>query len=485
MQTNGVMFQAFEWYLKDDGNYYLDMIEKLDELKDMGVDSIWLPPVTKAQGTNDTGYGVYDLYDLGEFDQKGDVRTKYGTKEQLHQLIDKIHQRDMRVYCDVVINHKAGADEEETFQAVPVDENDRTQEIDTPREIKGWTKFIFPGRDGKYSDFTWNFHHFNGVDYDSKHDETGIFRILGENKGWNYGVSKDKGNFDYLMFANIDHAHPEVEQELKDWIGWFIETLNIDGIRLDAVKHIDHHFMERFVKHVHAETNDDFYVLGEYWDQKGDHKDIYLKETNYTIDLFDVDLHYHFHEASKKDDYDFSKLFDNTLLKDHPTRAVTFVDNHDTQPEQSLESFVEPWFKPLAYAIILLRKEGYPCLFYGDVYGINQPKIEPINKVITQLAKIRGLYAYGDEDLYLDGGHCLGFVRHGDDKHPQQLITVMSQRDAATIKMFIGKEHAGKVFADVLGHTEAKVTIDDEGYGAFKTEAGNVSVYLVEGTTID
>ena len=45
------------------------------------------------------------------------------------------------------------------------------------------------------------------------------------------------------------------------------------------------------------------------------------------------------------------------------------MDNHDTQPLQALESPVEAWFKPLAYALILLRAEGYPCIFYPDYYG--------------------------------------------------------------------------------------------------------------------
>lgn len=44
--------------------------------------------------------------------------------------------------------------------------------------------------------------------------------------------------------------------------------------------------------------------------------------------------------------------------------------NHDTQPYQALEAPIEPFFKPLAYALILLRYDGYPCLFYGDLYGI-------------------------------------------------------------------------------------------------------------------
>ena len=98
--------QAFEWYLPDDGEYYTNMKERIPELKDSGFDAIWLPPMFKATGTNDTGYGIYDLYDLGEFDQKGAVRTKYGTLEELRELVDVLHEHDMQVFADVVLNQK-------------------------------------------------------------------------------------------------------------------------------------------------------------------------------------------------------------------------------------------------------------------------------------------------------------------------------------------------------------------------------------------
>ena len=69
--------------------------------------------------------------------------------------------------------------------------------------------------------------------------------------------------------------------------------------------------------------------------------------------------------------YDLRQIFDNTLVQHQPALAVTLVENHDSQPLQSLESIVEAWFKPLAYALILLREAGYPCIFYGDYYGAN------------------------------------------------------------------------------------------------------------------
>ena len=63
-------------------------------------------------------------------------------------------------------------------------------------------------------------------------------------------------------------------------------------------------------------------------------------------------------------------IFNNTLVAENQNSAVTFVDNHDTEPGQALQSWIDDWFKPLAYSLILLRKDGLPCVFYGDYYGI-------------------------------------------------------------------------------------------------------------------
>lgn len=395
---NGLLFQAFEWFLSDDGNYYKDMILKLDELKDIGVTAIWLPPVYKATATNDTGYGAYDLYDLGEFDQKGAIRTKYGTKEELKKLIEEIHKRKMKVYADLVLNHKAGADRAEKFMAVMVDEDNRDKEISEPQEIEGWTGFDFPGRNGKYSDFKWNYNHFSGVDYDNLTGTNAIYKIIGENKGWNMGVSNENGNFDYLMFSDIDLAHPDVKEELKKWTIWFIEELDLDGFRMDALKHMDEVFIEELIKHIRKKKGKDFYILGEYWSNDLDENNSFLEEINYKADLFDVGLHFNLYKASKKGNgYDLRKIFRNTLVKTHPLLAVTFVDNHDSQPDQSLESFIDFWFKEIAYGIIFLRKDGYPCLFYGDYYGLGGEETSPGNKEkINKLAKIRKDFAYGD-----------------------------------------------------------------------------------------
>src|SRR5699024_8620198 len=143
--------------------------------------AVWIPPCFKSTYPEDVGYGIYDLFDLGEFDQKGGIATKYGTKEELLEAIEELHKYNIQVYADVVLNHKGGADGTEQFMAVEVDPMDRHKEISEPHEIEGWTRFYFPGRQKKYSDFEWHWYHFSGTDKDEATGEEGIFRIEGEN----------------------------------------------------------------------------------------------------------------------------------------------------------------------------------------------------------------------------------------------------------------------------------------------------------------
>jgi hypothetical protein len=59
----------------------------------------------------------------------------------------------------------------------------------------------------------WHWEHFTGTDWDEESKKKQIYRILGDNKYWASSVDKEKGNFDYLMYADIDHNHPEVRDE--------------------------------------------------------------------------------------------------------------------------------------------------------------------------------------------------------------------------------------------------------------------------------
>ncbi len=52
------------------------------------------------------------------------------------------------------------------------------------------------------------------------------------------------------MYADLDFDHPDVANEMKKWGTWYAKELNLDGFRLDAVKHIDHEYLRDWVNHV-------------------------------------------------------------------------------------------------------------------------------------------------------------------------------------------------------------------------------------------
>ena len=479
---NQTLMQYFEWYLPDDGQHWSRLAEDAPNLAAKGIRKVWMPPAFKGTGSNDVGYGVYDLFDLGEFDQKGTVRTKYGLKEEYLRAIEALSQNGIEAIADVVLNHKAAADYKERFTVVEVDPNDRNVEISEPFEIEAWMHFAFPGRKKAYNDFEWHWYHFTGTDYDAKNNKSGIFLIQGDNKGWadDELVDNENGNYDYLMYADIDFKHPEVIQNLYDWAHWFIESTGVHGFRLDAVKHIDSFFMKNFIRDITEKYGDDFYVFGEFWNSDEKANNDYLENIDYRFDLVDVKLHHNLFDASKSGaDYDLRTIFDQTLAKNHPESAVTFVDNHDTQRGQALESTVEEWFKPAAYALILLREAGLPCLFYGDYYGISgEFAQESFQDVLDKLLDIRLNLAYGEQTDYFDEANCIGWTRQGKDNG--QPIAVLISNDQATSKsMFVGPEWAGREFSDYLGNSSQIVTIDDQGWGEFPVEEGSVSVWSV------
>jgi len=488
MDRNGIMFQYFEWYMGDlKNNLWIRLKGDAEHLKDLGITSVWIPPVFKATSPFDTGYGSYDLYDLGEFDQMGSVKTKYGSKEELLEAIRVLHEHGIQVYADVVLNHKANGDEKETFMAREVDPYDRTKTISESYEIEAWTKFTFPGRGGQYSTFKWNWNHFSGTDFNARNSKRGIYRIEGINKGWSQGVSNEYGNYDYLMFNDIDYKRPDVVREIRRWALWFVKETGVDGFRFDAVKHINDYFIRDLIRKIRDEYRTDFYAVGEYWSQNNEEINGYLDNTGFEMDLFDVKLHFNMHTASHSGDrYDMSKIFEGTLVQEHPGHALTFVDNHDSQPTQTLQSWVEPWFKPLAYALILLRKDGYPKIFYGDYYGIKATEsIEGQQAIIDKLLYLRTRHAYGEEADYFDHNHIVGWVRMGNEVHPYGCAVVMSNGDGGEKQMNIGSVNQGAVYADYTGNRNDKVTIDQDGNGVFPCNGGQVSVWVRDQVTSD
>ncbi|THC98303.1 hypothetical protein EYZ11_002236 [Aspergillus tanneri] len=480
--------QAFEWHIPNDQGHWRRLKQALPDLKAIGIDNLWIPPGCKAMHPAGNGYDIYDLYDLGEFDQKGSRATKWGTKEELQSLAVCAQHHEIGIYWDAVLNHKAGADSTERFMAVKVDPQRTFASI-----LIRWVGFDFPGRGGLYSPMKYHSRHFSGVDWDQRRRKNAIYKIVGPNKDWANDVSKENGNYDYLMFADLDHSDPDVQKDILDWAIWIGSQLRLRGMRLDAVKHYSASFQARFIDHLREAFGPNYFIVGEYW--KGEVEPLleYLDITNHRISLFDAPLVERFSSVSRTRYGDLRGIFDGTLVKTQPAHAVTFVMNHDTAP-------IAPFFKPLAYALILLREKGYPCVFYGDLYGIGADVEHPMTPSclgrLPILTQARKLYAYGEQHDYFDRPNCVGssitrliqfgvsfliiagFVRYGNFHHPSGLACIMSNADASKKRMYVGRWHAKERWTDLLEWHTKTVVIDKTGYGVFPVAAMSVGVWV-------
>ncbi|KAJ3507016.1 hypothetical protein NLJ89_g6539 [Agrocybe chaxingu] len=399
--ANPLMLQFFTWdTLHDNMSWWKHFETEVPRLASLGFTQVWLPPPNKAAEPLGRGYDAYDLWDLGEFNQKGTVKTRWGTREEYLQACKVAKEHGIDILIDAVLNHKLGADRVETFQVVPVQPDNRLKDAGPTQEIEGWTAFEYPGRENKYGGMRWNREHFSGVDWDHKTRTRGIYRIIGPgHKGWSRNVDSELGNYDFLLGIDIDHRHPAVREDLANWGQWIIEVSPKRMIILTT--------------------------------------------------FFDVPLHMNFNQASReRTRYDLRKILRDTIVQVKPNDAVTFVDNHDTVEGQSLESWVGDNFKVQAYAIILLRGYGLPCVFYGDLYPNRECYNENIARNITLLIEARKNFAYGATEDYLADRNCIGF------------------------------ENAGKVFGSHMTQ-HGRVEIDGSGCGTFSCFANNVQVWTL------
>jgi len=399
----------------------------------------------------------------------------------LLSAIGALKRNNIAVLMDVVVNHKMGADEKEAIRVQRVNADDRNQIDDEIIECEAWTRYTFPVRNGQYSAFVWDYKCFSGIDHIENPTEDGIFKIVNDytGEGWNDQVDNEMGNFDYLMGENIDFRNRAVTEEIKYWARWVMELTQCDGW-----------FYKEWIEHVQEGAPKPLFIVAEYWSPDVDKLQQYIDQVDGKTMLFDAPLHMKFHEASLQGrDYDMSQIFTGTLVEADPFHAVTLVANHDTQPLQALEAPVEAWFKPLAYALILLRENGVPSVFYPDLYGasyddtggdgemyhIDMPVIEQLDQLI--LARQR--FAHGVQTLWFDHPNCIAFSRSGTEEDPG-CVVVLSNGDEGEKTITLGENYGNRNWKDFLGNREETVTTDETGTGVFTCNGGSVSVWVIE-----
>ncbi|KAL9086195.1 MAG: hypothetical protein Q9165_007260 [Trypethelium subeluteriae] len=491
MTGNPTLFQAFEWNVPADQHHWQRLRNILPQLKAIGFDTLWLPPACKGNNFKGNGYDIYDLYDLGEFHQKGSRNTKWGSKEDLMALGLEARALGIGLYFDAVLNHRCGGDATERVRVVQVDDRGtesgplaqyRRRNITKPYDIEAWLSFFFPGRQGKYSAFRYHWYHFNASDYDNTTGKKAIFKVVADGKDWQQDVDKaSHGNYDYLLLNNLDYSNKDLREEVKRWGQWVVQELGLSGFRLDAVKHFSQGFVNDWVNAVSTGSHKDLFFVGEHWTDDTRSLVRWLASAPPNFHLFDAPLLYNLARTSWSKDPDLRQVFRGTLVEARPNNAVTLVMNHDTHPPTC-------WGK------------------------------------LPDLVLARKLYAYGTQTDYFETKSCIGWVRGGalegskrsglavvmnwqqkppsgtgvgamdrirqafqrpnraeppsrDMTSPSATASQQPKPPSPRIRMRVGSEHVGQTWRDLLGWEWAGVVIDSEGFGVFPCQPNSLAVF--------
>lgn len=350
----GVMMQGFYWDVPSGGTWYNTMKNQANNLRYMaggkGINRMYFPPPSKSDGGGySMGYNPYDYYDVGQYNQKGTVETRFGSQAELKNAISTYRSKGIVCMADIVLNHRSGGGSQYN-----------------PRlGYNTWTDFTGTAS-GKCTWQWWCFHPNNYC-------------------------SGDPGAFG--GYPDVCYSAGEAYNDMKGWLNWLKSTSNAGfngGWRFDYVKGL-HTWV---VKDMRNGTGYPWCV-GEYWDANTGTLDWWANATGCSV--FDFALYYTMKEICVNTGgggwlpnvFDQSKSF----AAKNPTRAVPFVGNHDTD-----EIFAD---KMMAYAFILTY-QGYPCIWWKDYFDYGLASLGgQWGNGIKQLVWVREQLAAGGPNIQI------------------------------------------------------------------------------------
>ena len=369
------------------------IIEHMDYIQDLGIDVLYMTPIFKSNSCH-----KYDTIDYYQID------PSFGTKEDLKELVQKAHERGMKVVLDAVYNH-------------------------TGREFFAFQDILEKGEKSKYLD--WYF--IDDLPLKSEWGEIPNFKCFAY----------------YGGMPKLNLKNPEVEKYITDVASYWIKECDIDGWRLDVGDEISHLFWKNFRKAIRS-VKKDMLIIGEIWHYAGDflEGDEWDTVMNYPFYLNLIDL-----LADKK--INVSQFVQNLgylegrLNKKCYPLMWNLIDSHDTA--RFLHICNDNKKKQHLGAAFQLLLPGMPMIYYGDEYampGANDPDCrrgmywdeeyqdKEMFKWYKQLLQVRKTHACIVE------GESLETISEDDD----ETIVMIKKGDKETIALIFNCSNSTKTF---------------------------------------
>ncbi|KAL9246416.1 hypothetical protein vseg_019954 [Gypsophila vaccaria] len=325
-----IVCQGFNWESHKSGRWYMELQERAAELSSLGFTVIWLPPPTES--VSPEGYMPKDLYNLN---------SRYGTIDELKAVVKRFHEVGIKTLGDAVLNHRCAHSKNQNGV---------------------WN--IFGGR----------------LNWDDR-------AVVADDPHFQGRGNKSSGD-NFHAAPNIDHSQDFVRNDIKEWLCWLRKDIGYDGWRLDFVRG----FWGGYVKD-YIDASTPYFAVGEYWDSlsytygemdydQDDHRQRivdWINATGGTAGAFDVTTKGILHAALERCEY--WRLTDSKgkppgVVGWWPSRAVTFIENHDTGSTQGHWRF--PGGKEMQGYAYILTHPGTPAVFYDHIFGHYKSEISSL-----------------------------------------------------------------------------------------------------------
>ncbi|MGD6967216.1 glycoside hydrolase family 13 protein [Rossellomorea vietnamensis] len=360
------------------------MIQRLDYVKDLGVDVIWICPMYKSPN-DDNGYDISDYQDIME---------DFGSMEDFDLLLKEVHARGMKLIIDLVLNHTS--DEHQWFI------ESRSSKENEKRDWYIW-------RDGK------------------KDKEPNNWESIFGGSAWEYDEKTDQ----YFLHVfstkqpDLNWENEDVREALYDTVNWWLDK-GIDGFRIDAISHIKkregmpdmpnpdnkkyvssfdmhmnqkgiHKFLQEFKDKTYA--NYDVMSVGEANGVTADEAELWVGKENGKMDMIFQFEHLGLWDAETNPDLDIVELKKVLTrwqkgLEDDGWNAL-FIENHDKPRVVSTWGNDEEFWKESATAMAAMYflMQGTPFIYQGQEIGMTNvqfPSIDDYDDVaVKNLYKLK------------------------------------------------------------------------------------------------
>ena len=344
------------------------IISKLDYLKDLGIDVIWICPVYKSPN-DDNGYDISDYQD---------IMSDFGTMEDFNELLSEIHKRNMKIIIDLVINHTS--DEHPWFI------ESRSSKQNPKRDWYIWRE----GKDNK---------------------EPNNWESIFKGSAWEY----DENTKEYYLHLfskkqpDLNWENEDMRNEIYKMINWWLDK-GIDGFRVDAISHINKEeglvdmdnpdnlkYVPSFDKHMNVEgihdylrelkentfSKYDIMTVGEANGVKAEQATDWVGENDGKFNMLFQFEHIDLWNSSEFNLPNLKKVWNKWQVNlENDGWNALFIENHDITRVVSSWGDDTRFLKESAKALGLLyfMHKGTPFIYQGQEIGMTHVKFNDINE---------------------------------------------------------------------------------------------------------